>query len=60
MFETLPDKNQDPEARAANDVTARYHFAVLAEVEPSVLARVVELFSILSLVLQPLELRVEL
>ena len=49
MFDT--SQELDLEATPpANDARVSYHFAIRADAEPSVLSRVIELFSILSVV----------
>ncbi len=50
MFQTSSQPHPEPERSVANDAAVRHHFVVRAEREPSVLARVLELFSILSVV----------
>ena len=55
MFETpstLRTSRREPGQRDGDDAAARHHFVVSAEPEPSVLARVLELFWVLSVVLE--------
>ena len=58
MFKTSHDLDaKDAEQPAANDARVRHHFAIRMAVDPSALARVIELFSILSLVPETVQSR---
>ena len=50
MFETSQQLNSSPDPRPAGEARVRYHFAIRAAADPAALSRVIELFSILSLV----------
>ena len=57
MFETSQDLDLGGEQAPADDARVRYHFAIRTALDPSSLARVIELFSILSLVPETVQSR---
>ena len=57
MFETSQDLDLGGEQTPVGDARVRYHFAIRTALDPSSLARVIELFSILSLVPETVQSR---
>ena len=57
MFDTSHDLALNEAQPAANDARVLYHFAIRTAIEPSVLSRVIELFSILSVVPETVQSR---